>query len=64
MHAGLTVVTLGLWGISWLAILIGRRVWPWRCRQCGWNAPDMKQSQSAGDGEKPTLSKAGETDAA
>ncbi len=46
LHLVLTVVTLGLWGISWLAILIGRWVWPWRCHQCGWNAPDFSKNRT------------------
>lgn len=57
LHAGLTVVTLGLWGISWIALLIGRRVWPWRCRQCGWNAPGARP----GAKEKAAVSDAGGT---
>jgi hypothetical protein len=53
-HAGFTVLTLGLWGISWLAIFIGRKVWPWRCKQCNWNDPDFtkrSRRRSTGDAE-------------
>jgi hypothetical protein len=64
LHAGLTIATLGLWGISWLAILIGRRIWPWRCRQCGWNAPIVKQDEKPKGREKETLSDAGRQDVA
>jgi hypothetical protein len=41
LHGILTVVTLGLWGVSWLAVSIGQLIWPWRCRKCGCNAPDL-----------------------
>ena len=41
MHALFTVLTAGLWGISWIALIIGQRLHPWRCNQCGWNEPDL-----------------------
>lgn len=34
VHAVLTVCTLGLWGVSWLAVTIGHALKPWRCKQC------------------------------
>lgn len=41
LHGLLTVATLGLWGVSWLAVAIGQLIWPWRCRKCGGNSPDL-----------------------
>ena len=43
LHAILTLCTVGIWGVSWLALAIGRRFAPWRCRQCGSNDPDLTQ---------------------
>ena len=34
LHAFLTVITLGLWGVSWAAVTIGYWLKPWRCKQC------------------------------
>jgi hypothetical protein len=31
----LTIVSAGLWGVSWLALAISRRHWPYQCRRCG-----------------------------
>lgn len=42
-HAVMTVLTLGLWAFSWMAVWIGHRFAPWRCRQCGSNAPDFSR---------------------
>lgn len=38
-HAVLTVCTLGLWGISWLASWIHARFLPWRCQKCYHSQP-------------------------
>jgi hypothetical protein len=35
LHAVLTVLTLGLWGVSWLAWSIDVRRRPWVCGECG-----------------------------
>ncbi|MCE9611974.1 MAG: hypothetical protein K8R23_17385 [Chthoniobacter sp.] len=39
MHHGLhfffSLVTLGLWLVSWLALYVGLRLNPWSCQQCG-----------------------------
>lgn len=58
LHLTLTICTLGLWGISWIALTIGRNVWPWRCHQCGWNAPDFsRSSKRSGISPKPPSDK-------
>jgi hypothetical protein len=46
LHGMLTVLTLGLWGVSWLAIVIWHRVWPWQCKNCGFNEPDLENAKS------------------
>ncbi len=43
LHLFLTIVTLGLWLVSWLAILIGHFFRPWRCKHCGWHKPEERQ---------------------
>lgn len=35
LHLALSVITLGLWAVSWLSLCIGRRFQPWRCCECG-----------------------------
>ena len=44
LHLFLSVVTLGLWLVSWLSIYIGCRVRPWRCVQCNWHRPIFDRS--------------------
>jgi hypothetical protein len=39
VHLFLTIITLGLWLVSWMAIYIGNQLRPWRCQQCGWYKP-------------------------
>jgi hypothetical protein len=39
-HAALTILTVGLWGVSWLALAIWHRFWPWQCKNCGCNELD------------------------
>lgn len=46
-HAMLTICTAGLWGVSWLAIVLGHALWPWRCKACGCSAPDFARKQPA-----------------
>jgi hypothetical protein len=35
LHLCLTVLTLGLWGVSYLADVISAQVYPWTCKNCG-----------------------------
>ena len=44
----MTVLTLGLWGLSWIALTIGHHFWPWRCKHCGCTTPisDEKSGRS------------------
>jgi hypothetical protein len=30
-----TVFSGGLWGVSWLALVVSRWRWPFQCRRCG-----------------------------
>jgi len=51
-HFFLSVVTFGLWLISWISIYIGHRMHPWRCVQCNWNRPVFDAPKPAvGQGE-------------
>ena len=34
MHLAFSLLSLGLWTISWLAIVIYSRLYPWRCTEC------------------------------
>jgi rubredoxin len=49
VHFLLSIVTLGLWTVSWISIVIGHRLHPWRCLQCGWRRPQaIEPSESGG----------------
>ena len=39
-HLILSILTLGLWLISWISICIGALLRPWRCEHCGWHRPE------------------------
>ena len=39
VHLFLTVITLGLWLVSWVSIAFYHKLRPWRCQQCGWYKP-------------------------
>jgi len=43
MHLLLTILTGGLWGISWMAHVVGMGIRPWRCKHCGWHKPELKK---------------------
>jgi hypothetical protein len=38
-HAFLSIVTGGLWLISWVSVAIVAKLQPWRCQRCGWHLP-------------------------
>lgn len=44
-HAVMTVFTCGLWAISWAAIAVGHRIWPWRCKHCNSSDPDLTKKR-------------------
>jgi len=37
----LTVLTGGLWLVSWVAVCIGKSMRPWCCEHCGWHEPEF-----------------------
>jgi hypothetical protein len=39
IHLFLTIITAGLWAVSWLALVLSRRVWPIQCHRCGARLP-------------------------
>jgi len=41
LHFILTLLTAGLWAISWIALCIGKYVRPWRCEHCNWHTPEF-----------------------
>jgi len=41
MHLVLSVLTAGLWLVSWVAVCIGKVMRPWRCEHCGWHKPEF-----------------------
>jgi transcription elongation factor Elf1 len=34
-HLVVTILSLGLWGFSWLALVLSRMIWPLECTHCG-----------------------------
>jgi len=43
-HLVLTILTAGLWSISWLILCVGKALRPWRCSVCGWHKPEFRQA--------------------
>jgi hypothetical protein len=43
-HLILTILTGGLWGVVWAALLIGKSLRPWRCSVCGWHKPEFRKT--------------------
>jgi len=41
VHLFFSILTLGLWAVSWLAIYLGKIFRPWRCEHCGWHKPEF-----------------------
>ncbi len=50
-HFVLSVLTVGLWSVSWLAAYIASRMEPWSCHQCGWRPTGKLVDESNNDGE-------------
>ena len=42
-HLLLTILTGGLWLISWGAHYVGMLRRPLRCKRCGWRTPEIKE---------------------
>ena len=53
-HFFLTVITAGLWAISWISVYIGSILRPWRCEHCGWHRP-QKESEFPPQAQIPGL---------
>ena len=39
LHLFLSVITAGMWLISWLSVAIMANYQPWQCQRCGWYLP-------------------------
>ena len=54
LHLLFSILTLGLWSVSWLALYIGQRLRPWRCEHCSWPRPEFREDEErkAGPGER------------
>ena len=48
VHLLFSVLTLGLWAVSWLSIYLGQIFRPWRCEHCRWHKPEFR-----GSGDEP-----------
>jgi rubredoxin len=53
LHLALSVLTLGLWLISWLALWLGTFMRPWRCEHCGWHNPNFSRNPESAGPSKP-----------
>jgi hypothetical protein len=57
MHHGLhlffSVMTLGLWTVSWLAVYLGHLFRPWRCEHCRWHKPEYPDEANGKELPKP-----------
>lgn len=51
VHLLFSILTLGLWAVSWFAIYVSQHFRPWRCEHCRWQKPEFREG---GDGmEEP-----------
>jgi hypothetical protein len=46
LHLFLSIITFGLWLVSWVSISIIHQLRPWRCPQCGWHKPLTRAQMS------------------
>jgi hypothetical protein len=57
MHQGVhllfSILTLGLWSVSWLSIYLAQLFRPWRCEHCRWHKPEFRGEGPEDDGPKP-----------
>lgn len=51
VHLLFSILTLGLWAVSWLSIYLGQHFRPWRCEHCRWHKPEFRAGQEK-DGPK------------
>lgn len=42
-HLLLSILTAGLWLVSWASVIVIARVHPWRCQRCDWHLPRAVQ---------------------
>jgi hypothetical protein len=49
LHLFLSIITVGLWLVSWISLAIVHRLRPWRCLHCGWGR------QSTVDGRREAV---------
>ena len=61
MHLGMTVLTLGVWGICFISAAAKRFIWPWRCEHCGWHEPDFRSPEERRAGKEKTAPRAGDS---
>ena len=55
VHLFLTVITFGLWLVSWASITFYHKLRPWRCQQCGWYKPLPQPPARGRDQERPAV---------
>lgn len=48
VHLLFSVLTLGLWAVSWLAIYLAHFFRPWRCEHCRWHKPEFRAAEEGG----------------
>ena len=58
LHLALSILTFGLWLVSWAALCIGKVLRPWRCEHCGWHKPEFR-NRPPGEGDDPLASRRG-----
>ena len=52
-HLVVTLLTVGLWAVSWLSVCLGAWFRPWRCQRCGWHDPQLQPPGSLRSVRKP-----------
>ena len=52
VHLLFSILTLGLWAVSWLSIYLGQLFRPWRCEHCRWHKPEFRDGGEGKDEPK------------
>ena len=52
VHLLFSILTLGLWAVSWVSIYLGQLFRPWRCEHCRWHKPEFRNDGEDGDEPK------------